>query len=144
MRHGVTVSKLSQLSKFSQLCSKLMPEPLLRAEHAHRSCNETGVILSREVKLTCSRQEPRATPSKNWWKVNAASNGRIVQGELLTPSAMPISTEWKAIPVSSTCRHMQLHSQHLPTSQVAAALMQKIHRNSSQACCRERLLTFKL
>ena len=27
----------------------------------------------------------------------------MVQGELLTPSAMPISTEWNAMPVSSTC-----------------------------------------
>ena len=52
---------------------------------------------------TCSRQEPRATPSKNWWNVSAASSGRMVQGELLTPSAMPMSTEWKAMPVSSTC-----------------------------------------
>lgn len=36
-----------------------------------------------------------------------------MQGELLTPSAMPMSTEWKAMPVSSTCGHMRLQSQQM-------------------------------
>ena len=62
---------------------------------------------------TCSRQEPRATPSKNWWNVSAASSGRMVHGELLTPSAMPMSTEWKAMPVSSTCARAKSSDQHM-------------------------------
>ena len=74
--------------------------------HASRGCSEQEARSRGPLNSgipTCSRQEPRATPSKNWWNVSAASSGRMVQGELLTPSAMPMSTEWKAMPVSSTC-----------------------------------------
>ena len=37
----------------------------------------------------------------------------MVQGELLTPSAMPMSTEWKAMPVSSTCGRAVSSDQHM-------------------------------
>ncbi len=48
-------------------------------------------------------------PSKNWCKVMAASSGRMVQGELETPSAMPIRTECKAMPVSRTWHTVKTH-----------------------------------
>ena len=43
--------------------------------------------------------EPMAKPSKNWWK-DSATNSVPKALPPVTPSVMPISTEWKMMPVS--------------------------------------------
>ena len=41
---------------------------------------------------TSRKHAPRATPSKNWWKVRAAKSGRTTPMSLATPRDTPIST----------------------------------------------------
>ena len=48
---------------------------------------------------------PRPKPSKNWWKVNAATRGLIVFGLSEAPREMPIITECTTIPNSKTYTH---------------------------------------
>jgi hypothetical protein len=47
-------------------------------------------------------QLPSPMPSKNWWKVNAATSGLMVLGLSEAPTEIPIITEWTIIPNSNT------------------------------------------
>ena len=52
---------------------------------------------------TWDMQLPSPMPSKNWWKVSAATSGLIVLGLSEAPKEIPIITEWTIIPNSNTC-----------------------------------------
>ena len=48
-------------------------------------------------------QLPSPMPSKNWWKVRAATRGLIVWGLSDAPNDIPMITECATIPNSKTC-----------------------------------------
>lgn len=60
------------------------------------------VSNKRNKNNTCEMHPPRPKPSKNWWKVNAATRGLIVFGLSEAPREMPIIMECTTIPNSKT------------------------------------------
>ena len=60
------------------------------------------VSNKRNKNNTWEMHPPRPKPSKNWWKVNAATRGLIVFGLSEAPREMPIITECTTIPNSKT------------------------------------------
>ena len=63
------------------------------------------VSNKRNKNNTWEMHPPRPKPSKNWWKVNAATRGLIVFGLSEAPREMPIITECTTIPNSKTYTH---------------------------------------
>ena len=65
-------------------------------------------------------QPPSPMPSKNWWKVRAATSGLIVSGLSDAPKEIPIMTECTTIPNSKTCQYKNYNYKNIKTNQNVA------------------------
>lgn len=65
-----------------------------------RGLLEVGCMAS---VYTWEMHPPSPVPSKNWWKLSAATRGFIVLALSEAPKDIPMITEWITIPNSKTC-----------------------------------------